>query len=71
MHALADLVRMLATMAINNAAVVACRRTAHRVIALPVSQAFLSTRRKLFLQYLYKILLTFICIGTDCKLSAK
>jgi hypothetical protein len=48
--ALADLARTLATMAINNAAVVACCRTAHRVIALPVSQAFLSTRRKIFLK---------------------
>jgi hypothetical protein len=33
---------MLATMAINNAAVVACCRPAHRVIALPVSEAFLA-----------------------------
>jgi hypothetical protein len=48
--ALAYLVKMLATIAINNAAVVACCRTAHRVIALPVPEAFLSTRRKIFLQ---------------------
>jgi hypothetical protein len=41
---------MLATMAINNAAVVACCRLAHRVIALPVSQAFLSIRRKICLK---------------------
>jgi hypothetical protein len=33
---------MLATMAINNAAVVACCCTAHRVKALPVSEAFLA-----------------------------
>jgi hypothetical protein len=48
--ALAYLVRMLVTMAINNAAVVACCRLAHRVIALPVAEAFLSTRRKIFLK---------------------
>jgi hypothetical protein len=37
-------------MAINNAAVVACCRQAHRVIAMTVSQAFLSTRWKIFLK---------------------
>ena len=36
MHALAPLVRMLATMAIDNAAVVACCPPAHHVIPLPV-----------------------------------
>jgi hypothetical protein len=41
-HALADLVKMLATMAINNAAMVACCPTAHHVIPLPVSEAFLA-----------------------------
>jgi hypothetical protein len=41
---------MLATMAINNAAVAACCRIAQRVIALTVSEAFLSTRRKIFLK---------------------
>jgi hypothetical protein len=49
-HALAPLVRMLATMAIDNAAVVACCRHARHVIAMPVSEAFLSTRRKIFLK---------------------
>ena len=49
-HALADLVRWWSTMAINNAAVVACCRLAHRVIALPVSQAFLSIRKKICLK---------------------
>jgi hypothetical protein len=44
--ALANLTRTLATMAINNAVVVVCCRHAHRVIAMPVSQAFLSTQRK-------------------------
>jgi hypothetical protein len=48
--ALADLARTLATMAINNAAVVACCRHAHRVIAMTVSQAFLSIRRKICLK---------------------
>jgi hypothetical protein len=43
-------VRILATMAIDNAAVVACCRHAHRVIAMPVSEAFLSTQRKIFLK---------------------
>jgi hypothetical protein len=33
---------MLATMAIDNAAVVACCCPTHRVIALPVSEAFLA-----------------------------
>jgi hypothetical protein len=41
-HALADLVRMLATMAINNAAVVACCPHAHRDIPMPVSKAYLA-----------------------------
>jgi hypothetical protein len=41
---------MLATMANNNAWVVACCRTAHRVIVLPVSEAFPSTRRTIFLK---------------------
>jgi hypothetical protein len=41
---------MLATMAINNAAVVACCPNAHRVIPMTVSEAFLSTRRKIFLK---------------------
>jgi hypothetical protein len=57
--ALAYLVRMLATMAINDAAVVACCPTAHRVIPLPVSEAFLSTRRKIFLKS-YKIIIPII-----------
>jgi hypothetical protein len=48
--ALAYLVRMLATMAINNAAVVACCPHAHRVIPMTVSQAFLSIRRKICLK---------------------
>jgi hypothetical protein len=48
--ALADLVRMLAKVPINNAAVVACCPNAHHVIPMTVSEAFLSTRRKIFLQ---------------------
>jgi hypothetical protein len=48
--ALAYLVRLLATMAINNAAVVACCPPQHHVIPQTVSQAFLSTRRKIFLK---------------------
>jgi hypothetical protein len=52
-HALAPLVRMLATMAINDTSGVACCRTAHRVIALPVSGVLLSTRGKIFLKWLY------------------
>jgi hypothetical protein len=43
-------VRILATMAINNAAVVACCPHAHRVIPMTVSEAFLSTRLKIFLK---------------------
>ena len=39
MHALAASVRMLATMAIDDASMVACSCTAHRVKALPVSEA--------------------------------
>jgi hypothetical protein len=50
LHGLVASVRILATMAINNAAVVACCCTAHRAKALLVSEAFLSTRRKIFLQ---------------------
>jgi hypothetical protein len=41
---------MLATMAINNAAVVACCCNAHRVKPMTVPEAFLSTRRKIFLK---------------------
>ena len=41
-HALADVVKMLATMAIINAAVVACCPTAHHVIPLTVPEAFLA-----------------------------
>ena len=40
-HALAALVRMLATMATNSAWVVACCRATHCVFALPVPEAFL------------------------------
>ena len=42
MLALADLARTLATMAINNAAVVACCPPQHRVIPQTVSEAFLA-----------------------------
>jgi hypothetical protein len=50
LHGLVASVRTLATKAINNAAVVACCRNAHRVIAMTVSQAFLGTRRKICLK---------------------
>jgi hypothetical protein len=50
LHGLVASVKTLATMAIDNAAVVACCPNAHRVIPMTVTQAFLSAQREIFLK---------------------